>query len=115
MRRGGPMKRTRMKRVGKRRKREETAEREFREAVLARAYVCDDSEGRPLYRCARCGRLRRGMDAHHLVARVHAAARWKHDPRNGAALCSGERGCHKLIERHMVEDWAEWKLTNRPW
>ena len=98
MERGG-----RLRKVGARAKRDAGALAEFRIAVLARA------DGR----CERCVRTDRALHAHHIVGRGRAPG-WAllHDAAvNGAALCCGEDGCHALVHRHAVEDWARWIKT----
>ncbi len=93
------MKRTPLKRRGRRAERERAALDEFRDAVLNRAY---DGNGR--YLCCRCEKHlhRHEIDPHHVVPRGRGGT---HDPKNGVALC---RACHSGVHDHTVKDWRSW-------
>lgn len=80
-----------MSRRGRRAEREEEALKAFRGVVLHRAG----------WACERCGRTH-GLHAHHILPRARGG---KHDPANGACLCSR---CHGQVHDHVVEDWRRW-------
>jgi hypothetical protein len=80
------MKRSRLKRVGRAARRDATAARRWREAVLAK------NRGK----CWRCRMP--ATDAHHMIGRLRCTKEQKRDPALGLPLC---RSCH---------DW----VTNNP-
>lgn len=89
MKRGGSLKRTRIKPRGKRAEREAEALEHFRDRVLWRAQgVCE--------RCGKPGDL----DPHHMKRNPRV-----HDPELGAALC---RPCHDQVHAHQAPDWRDW-------
>lgn len=90
MKRGGNLKRSPMKRKGKRAEREQEALEHFRDRVLWRAQGV----------CERCDRVTDNLDAHHKRTNPRV-----HDPELGAALC---RPCHRGVHDHSAEDWREW-------
>lgn len=85
------MKRTRLRRIGKRKQREIKALQAFRSALLKRAGQ----------RCERCGE-RRDLHAHHRIPKGRGGT---NDPENGHLLCMR---CHGAIHDHLVEDWRDW-------
>ena len=89
----GPTRQTRLRRVGKRARRELADIVRFRRAVLAQAG----------YRCERCGvgERERRIEAHHYLPRSRGGT---HDPSNGIALCFI---CHDGAHRHL-DDWRRW-------
>ncbi len=101
-----------LRRQGARAKRQESAEREFRRAVLERCTVSQPARSSDgllmprLYQCERCKRRQfQELDAHHLKPRSRGG---KHEASNGAGLCGGPDGCHRKIHDHVVADWREW-------
>lgn len=65
--------------------------------------------------CARCG-LHCGdrLEIHHRKARSqHERGENPHARDNLVGLCPGPRGCHALVERHLVPDWSKWKLSRK--
>jgi len=92
---GGPKRRTRLSRFGRRARAALAGAQQFRRDVLARARG----------RCERCDRPTpsRDLDAHHLTPRSRGG---KDDAKtNGAALC---RPCHSAIHDHRAADWRRW-------
>lgn len=98
-----------LRRVGRRKRREQGAEQEFRRAVLERCVVyrarfTDDGEHIPrLYACEVCGRRQfQELDAHHIQPRSRGGS---HDPSNGLGCC---RRCHGEIHDHSHPDWRKY-------
>lgn len=88
-----PLRRTRLRKRGKRTTDEQNAAQAFRRAVLARGA------------CERCG-SRSALHAHHITPRSRAPAAWKHNPeRNGACLCSE---CHEAVHFRCPPDRNRW-------
>ena len=87
------MKRSRLRRTGKRRERALEEAQKWREEVLARA---ED-------RCERCGSTYR-LHAHHRKGRNRCTSEEMWDPENGSALCWL---CHDEVHRHEG-DWRAW-------
>lgn len=85
------MKRTPIRRVGKRALEEKDELKAFRAAVLAR-----DN-----WSCRRCGD-ESGLQVHHRLPRSRGG---KHEPENGVAVCAS---CHRLIHSHQTPDWMDW-------
>ncbi len=85
------MKRTRLRRLGKRKMRDLEALKLFREGVLAR-----DN-----YECQRCGE-RRNLHPHHILPKSRGGT---NDVENGVTLCFTD---HRLIHDHAVPDWRDW-------
>ena len=83
------MKRSRLRRRGKRAERESESLAAFREAVLGRG------------ECERCG-ARSQLTPHHRLPRSRGG---KHDPANGVCLCWI---CHRWVHDHAVADWSDW-------
>lgn len=82
------LKRTQLRRLGKRQQRQKGALEEFRRHVLK----IDAITGEITAWCALCGPWSgvRARDAHHLCPRSRGAGHpMLHDPRNGIALCRG--------------------------
>jgi 5-methylcytosine-specific restriction endonuclease McrA len=95
-----PKRRTRLRGAGRRAARAREALAHFRAAVLERA------DGK----CERCGRSAR-LHAHHVRSRAQGGS---HEASNGAALCSGPRGCHALVHALAVDDWSRWIVQRKP-
>ena len=114
MKRGGPLKRrtrlspgkvrlkrTQMKRAGKRREREAAALAEFKQRPLSRVQpelgVCDECG--PTFREAAL------LDAHHLCSRARGAGHpMLHDTRNRAWLCAQcHRDAHEGRKPHLIK------------
>lgn len=94
-------KRTPLRKVGARAKREADALREFRREVFER----------DRWTCRRCGVFWPkgvGLEAHHLLPRARGGS---HDPSNGAALCSS---CHMGIHTGTAIDYERWLVRTRP-
>lgn len=95
------MKRTPIKRVGARARREADALRAFRREVFARAK----------WTCERCGVFwpkTVGLEAHHRLPRSRGGT---HDPSNGNALCW--QG-HQSIHDHAVPEWRDFIVETKP-
>jgi 5-methylcytosine-specific restriction endonuclease McrA len=88
------MKRTLLRRRGRRAKREALELARLRGAVLFRAS----------HRCERCHRTAYQLDVHHLLPRSRGGG---HTEDNAAALC---RPCHIKVHAHTADDWKEWVL-----
>lgn len=86
------MRRTRLRRLGKRGVAAKEALDAVRDAVLARAN----------YACERCGKDCK-LELHHRLPRSRGGS---HTPDNLAALC---RWCHSEIHAH-ARGWQEWIL-----
>lgn len=85
------MKRTPLRRYGKRAQREAEALAAFRSAVLARGRC--EVEG--------CKRTK-NLHAHHIKPRSRGG---KHDPSNGIAVCFEH---HRAIHDHSLEGWSRY-------
>lgn len=85
------MKRTSIRRIGKRKLRERKELRAFRSAALERAG----------YACERCGETQ-NLHAHHRIPRGRGGT---NSPENGSCLC---QTCHGACHDHVVPDWREW-------
>lgn len=98
MKRGAPLRRTRMKRRGKRAAREAEALAAFRAAIYLR---CGVKEGDPFREgiCQRCRQVR-AINAHH--GRTNPRV---HKPELGFGLCWR---CHAAIHDHTAGDWEDW-------
>jgi len=99
VKRGHPLKRTRIKARGKRAEREAEALEAFKAAVYLRAGAKPDD---PFHvgLCARC-RQPRPLQAHHRLTNPRV-----HNPEQGEALCLR---CHIYdIHGHEGQDWADW-------
>lgn len=100
---GGPKRKRRLGRLGKRARAALPKTQEFRRETLARAGG----------RCERCGRpfADQDLEAHHVRPRSRGGA---HDAKtNGAALCRGPQGCHALVHSHRAADWRRWLKGRR--
>ena len=88
------IRKTRLRRFGRRHQREADAMAHFRTEVLARAGgLCESCWMAP------------ATDAHHICSRARGAGhKMLHDPRNGFALC---RTCHDAIHRDPNHPWID--------
>lgn len=109
---GPPKRRSRLKPRGKRAEREAEAVEAFRRRVLRRAFLYFDDwrDCQDIYKCERCGDETPYIDAHHMASKGVAPGHpLLHDAEaNGAALCGGPQGCHRLVTDHACEDWPRW-------
>lgn len=85
------MKRSRLRPVGARKKRELLELQRFREEVFRKAG----------FQCERCGETR-DLHAHHRIPKGRGGS---NRPLNGACLCWG---CHREVHDHTVDDWRDW-------
>lgn len=85
------MKRTALKRVGARKKREMKELQRFRIEVLKAAG----------FACERCGGTQ-DLHPHHRVPKSRGGS---NDPSNGHCL---DFNCHRLVHDHAVPDWRDW-------
>lgn len=88
------MKRTRIRRIGRKSKRDRPALIELGRAVRARA------DGR----CERCGSWV-GYFYLHVHHRRPRSLGGKHTQENASALCGA---CHGAIHSHAADDWRNW-------